>query len=98
MDERTLEAAQAYEQREVQAALSSGGKVRDYTVVVLGHKREKPFVITARRGQDCVDQLVAKGFDPKRSQYGYGYPFGDDVMIYGNNDEAKKLVEASLRR
>lgn len=98
MDERTLEAAQAYNERLTAAGCAKHGKSREHTIVVLGRDGNRPFTLTATSRQACIDQLAQRGINVLTNKWGAGYRFGEDVSTYGNDDLAKHLVERHLRR
>lgn len=97
MDERTVEAAQSYQDRLNEHAATRGCTTRDYTVVVLGHDDDKPFIITAKGRQDCIDQLAARKIKVSSDPWGAAHTLGDDVMTFGRSDEAQQLAEQEVR-
>lgn len=100
MDERTLEAAAAYQISEQERAIAhQRDRIRTYTVIVLGRNNNQPFEIKAGNAQERSDELVAAGVKLKADSWAAGFLNNRrDPDVCGNNDEAKLLVRQHLRK
>lgn len=100
MDERTLEAATAYQESQRERAIAQQrDRVRTFTVVVLEKNDNHPFEIQASNAQERSDKLVAAGVNLKSDGWAAGFiNHRREIDVCGNNDEAKSLVRKHLRK
>lgn len=100
MDERSVEAGIAYEQRLVARGLANNSRTRQFYVLVLGRNGDKPFDLEANNRQDCCDKLVDQGVDLIKDVYAAGHiiPSSGEPMVFGNNARAEQRLEDYLRK
>lgn len=100
MDERSVEAGIAYEQRLVARGLANNSRTRQFYVLVLGRNGDEPFDLEADNRQDCCDKLVDKRVDLIKDDWAAGYiiPSSGAPMVFGNNAQVEQRLEDYLRR
>jgi hypothetical protein len=95
MDERSLEAAQAFEHGLTAHGIKKGSKLRQYWAQVNGGT---PFDFEAIDRQDCCDKLVDRGVDLIKDHYAAAHriPSSGKWMVFGNNVQEEQLLEQHL--
>lgn len=99
MDERTLESAAATTQRHLDEARERLQEQKKYTILVRGGKfEENPLVLSAINAEDRTRQMRANGIDPNRHNWAAAQHKGRGYEVCGNDEEAKRLLYAHLRK
>lgn len=100
VDERTMDAASASTQRQVDSVIERQRTAKTtYVIVAPTVNNGEPFTIVAQGANARTQMMAAKGIDVSRHDWAAGHLDGrGNPQVCGRHEPSKRRVEQELRR